>query len=252
MNNFETYKLDEKIYVYRNAFKNSLEFIDKVQLIDRWVPWYTFGEMLAPLHGGNIQSQTFPSYEEWVSVVENTSDDFIIPVQDIFYKVTKDYIEKTGIKLDNWIFNAPSICKYNPDFGVTDDLVMHYHTDYQQEKSDEPGQKFGITCTMYLNDEYDGGDIMFKIFDKENYVKIDFKPKAGDIVIFPSAEPYYHGVKKVEKSEKYFIRCFWKFDSPGTQEWFDNQAFYGKQKWEEMEHNRWNEGFKNGTWVRND
>ena len=146
-----------------------------------------------------------------------------------------------GIELDNWKFNPPNICMYEPDSGVSDLIAMHYHTDYRQAAASAPGDKFAITCTMYLNDNYDGGEILFKIYANgkdEPPLYISYKPKAGDIVIFPSGEPYYHAVNLVKNGEKYFVRSFWQYEFYGTPEWQENEKKFGKKVWSEIEEER--------------
>jgi hypothetical protein len=116
---------------------------------------------------------------------------------------------------------------------------MHYHTDFQQEKRDAPGYKPYITCTMYLNDDYEGGEISFKILKEGGgFDEVVYKPKAGDILVFPSNQPYYHGVQLTTKGKKYFVRSFWDYYFPGTEEWNANQKKYGATEWAEMEHQR--------------
>jgi predicted 2-oxoglutarate/Fe(II)-dependent dioxygenase YbiX len=45
---------------------------------------------------------------------------------------------------------------------------------------------------VYLNDDYQGGEVYFPFFD------IEKKPTAGDILMYPGSWQYLHGVKKVE------------------------------------------------------
>ena len=59
-----------------------------------------------------------------------------------------------------------------------------------------------ISALLYLNDDYLGGDLYFK----EQYINI--KPKIGDIVIFPSREPYFHQSKIVTSGTKYMSAIF--------------------------------------------
>ena len=49
-----------------------------------------------------------------------------------------------------------------------------------------------ITCVVYLNDDYEGGEIHFPFFS------IEKKPNAGDILMYPGSWQYLHGVNKVE------------------------------------------------------
>lgn len=73
----------------------------------------------------------------------------------------------------------------------------------------KPGQHFAVhtdhgfsyTCTvssvMYLNDEYEGGELWFP------YLDITLKPQAGDVVLFPSTYIYAHASLKVKSGIKY-------------------------------------------------
>jgi hypothetical protein len=89
---------------------------------------------------------------------------------------------------------------------------MAYHTDYVGYDDAQPD--FALTCTMYINDNYEGGDVAFKV-GKDDYV---YKPQAGDVMVFPSGHPdllseenvCVHGVKKITSGLKYFIRIFYQ------------------------------------------
>lgn len=63
-----------------------------------------------------------------------------------------------------------------------------------------------ITCVVYLNDDYDGGEIHFPFFD------IRKKPAKGDILMYPGSWQYLHGVDKV-KGVRYAI-VIWFHTSP--------------------------------------
>jgi len=63
-----------------------------------------------------------------------------------------------------------------------------------------------ITCVVYLNDDYEGGEIYFPFFD---VVK---KPTAGDILMYPGSWKYLHGVHPVS-GNRYAI-VIWFHTSP--------------------------------------
>jgi hypothetical protein len=249
--------LDPLIYVYHDAFPDTDEFIRRVEEINEWHPWYTFGEQTF-LGGHPYLYNSFPDKDLWDKNMQECysimkRNHILYPVQDIFYETTKDYVEKTGSYLPNWMQMNPGVCKYFENGGIGfSDLAMHYHTDYQQEDSQAPGHKFGLTCTMYLNDNYEGGEISFKIFDEDDigFKLIDYKPTAGDVIVFPAGPPYYHGVKKVTSGEKYFIRTNWCYMYEGDPEWLANREKYGEELWAEMEQARKKEGYQNGRWTR--
>jgi hypothetical protein len=97
-----------------------------------------------------------------------------------------------------------------------------------------PGEKFHTTCTFYINDNYNGGDIEFYV----NGDITNHKPKAGDLVVFPSTVPYFHGVKTIPDGNKFFIRNFVMTDYDGSPEWLANQKRYGAYRWAKMEFER--------------
>ena len=81
---------------------------------------------------------------------------------------------------------------------------------------------------LYLNDEYEGGEISFKMVDYKNnimekpWIEIDYdealklkqfdvgiKPKANSVVIFPSSSPYFHTAHLVKTGFKYMVTGHW-------------------------------------------
>jgi hypothetical protein len=79
-------------------------------------------------------------------------------------------------------------------------------------KYDGPGTHFKVhadhgptyVCTVsvvvYLNDDYEGGEIWFPRMDN-----LIIKPKAGDIVVFPSAYIYEHASQDMISGVKYSV-----------------------------------------------
>ncbi len=46
---------------------------------------------------------------------------------------------------------------------------------------------------------------------------------------------YLHGVKAINKEDKYLIRCFYQKPYAGSKEWFDGEEKYGKDEWYKMQ-----------------
>jgi hypothetical protein len=57
-----------------------------------------------------------------------------------------------------------------------------------------------ISIVVYLNDDYEGGDIWFPRMDN-----LSIKPKAGDIVVFPSTYIYEHASRDMISGTKYAV-----------------------------------------------
>ena len=233
-------KLDEKVWVFSQIVENPEEYIkyyteDPINL-DRWTPWYTFGDMIGDSGVGWKLSNTFPTKEEWEENFLEEDDPYKRKLAHIFYEISCIYLEETNTKFDTWAVPNWGVARYFPD--VADFEIPHnqgrtmlHHSDYQQELADYPGEKFGVTAVIYLNDDYEGGEINFRITDPNDHsvvVKdILYKPKAGDILMFPSTPPYYHGVLNVKKSPKYILRLYWKFWEDASETYLRIKEKYG-------------------------
>lgn len=57
-----------------------------------------------------------------------------------------------------------------------------------------------VSIVVYLNDDYEGGDIWFPRMDN-----LSIKPKAGDIVVFPSTYIYEHASQDMISGTKYAV-----------------------------------------------
>jgi hypothetical protein len=234
-----------KINVYKNVFNDVDSFLEKSKKLTSWDSWYTFGEMTA-LAEKVLEFDNFPTRNEFINsrdweINENEFEKQIkktlsIEVGEIFYDVTSHFLKMyPETSLPNYYKQSASINKYIKNGeGVSKNYFMNYHTDFVQAEKEVPGNKFGITTTFYLNDDYEDGEICFKINDEF----ISYKPKKGDVIVFPSRPPYYHGVKKAFGNDRYMIRSFWQYKYEGSKEWLDNQKKYGKDLWAQMEKER--------------
>lgn len=157
-------------------------------------------------------------------------------VYEAYSLAIEDYIKRHQIDLpENAHLMSSSFSKYDEQIDMMKNkLTMQYHTDFIISERDMPGDKFFITCTTYINDDYDGGDICFYVDGQF----INHKPKAGDILIFPSTEPYYHGVRAITKGNKFFVRNFIVYPFNGTDEWLKNQRTHGAYRWGKIEQER--------------
>lgn len=249
-------KIEENIFVYNNMFADLQHTVKELTSNKIWSEWYTFGDQ-SMITVSPIIFNNFPQDSEWKSYVDDSK--FIIGVEkeilNIFYNTTSHYIKENKIIQDNWSMEPPHICRYFDSHGTDPETgtAMHFHADFPQEDTDSPGTKQTITCNMYLNDDYENGEIVFKIFkDNENFDKVTYKPVAGDVVIFPSNDPYYHAVNVAKNGEKVFVRSFWYQDFPGSKEWHENLQKYGKDVWLKMHNDKVTESRKNGEYLKND
>jgi hypothetical protein len=248
------------IVVFRNGLQNAVDIIKAIDASSAWEPWYNVGEQIILNNALNMMFDNFPTEEDWglkyreFSKDENPVDLVSITssIEQAFYEATSCYFDMYKPDISNWMHGASNILKYHGrpateselegksmvttgahdtnkgEAGGTKDHTLPFHTDFYQANEFVPGPQAEYTITIYLNDDYVGGEIDYRIFDgrfedmkmeneeivplDHNYgdiPKIMYRPQAGDIIIFPSRPPYYHGVRRVEAGIKKFIRMFW-------------------------------------------
>jgi hypothetical protein len=215
--------LHEKVYYYEDAIENfqkvmetisELTEINAIEGGNLWGKWtasddkeFIYGETQTfDLAQINQMSEPYRSKMEYV----------YINIMKALYAVSKDYADSVGDHDEPRLFPVFNIKKY--DTGAS----MGAH--YDQLDGDKT---LRYSLVMYLNDDYEGGEISFKMSEYEdhdmleiidldyevakNKSQIDFgvKPSAGSVIIFPSSAPYYHIAHTVKSGAKYMIPSHW-------------------------------------------
>ena len=156
-----------------------------------------------------IRQITLPATTGTVAL---TSD---ITLQKAFDDVARDYAKAQGITDEPKLFPQYPIKKYQPG------TFMGAHFDQQ-----EGDERLKVSFVMYLNDDYEGGEISFTIRDPKGPIQgptpdSDFanadksayqfavKPKAGSIIVFPPSPPYHHTAHLVKSGEKIMVPQHW-------------------------------------------
>jgi hypothetical protein len=107
-----------------------------------------------------------------------------------FDKIEKDYQGSYGI-YTTW-HDSYGILKY----GIGQKFTNHIddHPDYHRRMS----------TVYYLNDNYSGGEINFPRFN------IAYRPKANQMIVFPSTYVYNHSVSEVTEGTRYAVVSWMK------------------------------------------
>jgi hypothetical protein len=125
----------------------------------------------------NAPSDQFNS-EDVPTIVDSITDRAILAFEDI----TKEHLDYTryGIITRNF----------------KDGYFLHWDSEHDKTI------KYGIV--YYANDNFDGGEIFYPKFN------IEYKPKAGDLIIHPATMEYMHGVRDVSSGVRYSMNMFAK------------------------------------------
>lgn len=233
------------IRIYKNLLpENSLlrQGLDKMadangkeSLYSEWEDWFVFGKYSHEKN--NLTGTTLK-----VDATLNEELRLHRSINDATKMAMAHYVGDYKISLPEKSFMTNvNLAFYNDGVDISSDgtnMAMNFHSDYVFPSHGWPGEKFLITVTTYINDDYEGGEIVFLY---ENTL-LTYKPQAGDIIVFPSGNPifpqnspYLHQVKTPLNGRKYILRSFLKYhDDSSSQEWIDGINLHGEEEYKRI------------------
>lgn len=184
--------LYDKIVYFEDAIPNPEKWVEKVdsindEVISNWVSWEA-----------NAETTYVYGERKFISIKDQSQYDLesgklAMEIIDTMYACAKEYAKLYDIEEEPEIAKDFVLNKY------AEGQEMGQHTDWNEDQ-----KTLEYSFVIYLNDNYEGGEIYFGGQD------IKLKPKAGSIILFPSKEPYLHGSLKLISGRKIFIPHFWK------------------------------------------
>lgn len=108
-------------------------------------------------------------------------------IYDVLKKCVDDYCQYWGINVV--YYEAFNFVKYS-----SPGQHFRIHADHG------PAYNSTVSAVIYLNEDYEGGEISFPRLDK-----LVYKPKSGDIVLFPSNYIYEHSSEPMISGDKYSV-----------------------------------------------
>jgi hypothetical protein len=182
-------------------------------------------------HG--IQLFSFYKHTECLSIVKNDLNELFKPgsivkkdiEQNDYYPGVDEEIRKTDIfglansaqchkddplvKLKNILDDEiGKLFKTYRGMNGLDDLISFYDwivmryekgSFFKNHKDDGPMFDRTVSVIVYLNDDFVGGEIEFPGFN------VLHKPRAGDVLFFPSSYVYNHNIKEVTEGTRYAV-----------------------------------------------
>ena len=201
--------LEEKVYYYTNVIEDPNKLVDAIDQ-DNENPW---GEWMA-CSGAAYVYGTDKSIFADPSDIQKTY--IYSTLQKAFDDVARDYAAAHGITDEPKLFPMYPIKKYKAG------TYMGAHFDQQ-----EGDGRLKVSFVMYLNDDYEGGELSFtiaspdgvlqnaspnpdfEIAKQEGSYTFAIKPKAGSIIVFPPSPPYHHTAHLVKSGEKIMVPQHW-------------------------------------------
>ena len=225
--------LGEKTHYYTNAIDNfdvfmkTLGELNSVESIegddvDLWKTWTSSNDN--NFIYGQTRTFSIESIKNAKNETTNKSKYIYDAVMTTFYNVCKEYASSIGDHEEPNLFPTFNIKKYNPG------LSMGSHFDQL-----DGDNTLRYSLVMYLNDDYEGGEISFQLKDydggwtstegwfqgapsvdvdydvavKNKSIDFGVKPESNSVIIFPSSAPYFHTAHTVKTGFKYMVPGHW-------------------------------------------
>lgn len=188
----EKEKVGPGIVVYKKAIPVELNYHNKYDQIlsseNGLYAWQNAMVGYGDLENDHRDCQDFKYKAEHIRGTDQNSVDLLnmhSHISQILKDCLADYGREFGVLIE--YIEAFNIVKYGPnDF-------FNVHSD------DGEPYRCTVSCVIYLNDDYEGGELWFNNFD------IKIKPDAGDLILFPSSYIYTHAALPVKSGTKYAI-----------------------------------------------
>lgn len=201
--------LEEKVFYYTNVIEDPKKLVEAIETDnkDPWGEWMACSGQEYVYGTDKSISQSDPTDEKNTYIYST--------LQKAFDDVARDYAKAQGITDEPKLFPMYPIKKYMAG------TFMGAHFDQQ-----EGDGRLKVSFVMYLNDDYEGGEISFTLRDPSGPIQgptphsdfaladpssYDFfvKPQAGSIIVFPPSPPYHHTAHLVKSGFKYMVPQHW-------------------------------------------
>ncbi len=114
--------------------------------------------------------------------------------------VLKECYDIVNVALDKSLRHYESVWNFNINYKEAFNFVKYLPGEFFKVHADHgPYYTCTVSAVVYLNDDYEGGEIEFP---RHN---LTLKPKAGDIILFPSNFVYEHASLNISSGIKYSV-----------------------------------------------
>lgn len=221
ISDLELHNYGSGIVLFKNAIdvdqKSVLPYLDErvtfadcgIKVIeengDRWAEDFLGNVVEGGLEMLSEQALRLGSDADNMPVQDDTPEpvaDFFQSCEEVIYKSLIRYIDMHPMILNTlWWKNRGHILKYSSNgiLGEHNDNDTNFRVvDGQRYLTPRPQAIYQVlACIIYLNDEYEGGEMYFP------YADVEYKPVTGDLLFFPQNYVGTHGVRRITSGERY-------------------------------------------------
>jgi predicted 2-oxoglutarate/Fe(II)-dependent dioxygenase YbiX len=188
--------LHPEIHYYKNVISKPNEIVSEIEMwdglqspmgqISNWKEWKSSkGET----DYGFVKTCLLNQFQNF-SVADRSNIKISSLISNIAITIAEEYAQSAGIELGYFPVSF-GINKYN------NNVFMGPHVDAYDGAQD----KSTVSMVIYLNDDYEGGEIDFPDHG------ISLKPEAGSVVVFAS-EGILHDPRPTKSGTKYMVPIF--------------------------------------------
>ena len=187
------------LFYFEDIVKNPDKIIEDIELLDKKInlpenKWIT---TQAKKWGTWTDKTQFFCEQKFLPILENLNK------EDPFYEELHSLVKRLTEPLEEAMehyFNSYPIARLNVKKRENSISLLKYGSGgYLPPHSDQGISSRVISVLIYLNDDYEGGNINFP------NSKISMKPKAGSIIFFPSNYIYVHSIDEVKSGYRYVL-----------------------------------------------
>jgi hypothetical protein len=187
-----TYVVGGSVAVYENAWENGDTTISDILKMTKDVP------LNVKFFPSQTNSDPLDTHEQSI----RTSHSLSVSRNAIFNKEMQSINDKCYNLIASALQNYKKMFKIDQEIKNTEPYTLLRYSGGEQygfHYDGGTGSKRSISVLIYLNDDYEGGEIEFPNF------KLKIKPKAGTLILFPSNYAYGHIAHPVTSGTKYVI-----------------------------------------------
>lgn len=203
MSNFNVEVLDLGIAYYTDVIKEPHKLVEQIEELDKlynqdgrphntavkpWIAW-TYGEG---------ENKLMFCWQKFIPQVEHIREDDAYRDKQI--NISSQLFGALDITLDHYTKELYPFAEKNiKSREHTMHLLKYDDSGHLPAHQDQGISSRVLSVLLYLNDDYEGGEIEFR------HSGIKFKPKAGSVLFFPSNFLYVHEVYPVTKGPRYAL-----------------------------------------------